>query len=145
MYHSGFSDYYSHLYCYIHNDSADVSSSLLLVSEFLRRSLMIFIIQGFQTIVFIFIVIFTTFRPICLLQVILVEHWSLYGTSNHILYLIHGRHYSYSVYLNRVKVLSIPVLLPPDFDEKQLKKAGGLIGRNVLNITIKMKTITRKP
>ena len=36
------------------------------LSEFLRRSLMIFIIQGFWTIVFIFIVIFTTFRPLCL-------------------------------------------------------------------------------
>ena len=35
------------------------------MSEFLRRSLMIFIITGFQTIVFIFIVISTTFRPIC--------------------------------------------------------------------------------
>ena len=35
------------------------------LSEFLRRSLMIFIIKGFLTIVFIFIVIYTTFRPIC--------------------------------------------------------------------------------
>ena len=36
------------------------------MSKFLRRSLMIFIIKGFRTIVFIFIVISTTFRPICL-------------------------------------------------------------------------------
>ena len=35
------------------------------MSEFLRRSLIVFIIQGFRTIVFVFIVIFTTFRPIC--------------------------------------------------------------------------------
>ena len=36
-----------------------------ILSKFLRQSLMIFIIKGFRTIVFIFIVIFTTFRPIC--------------------------------------------------------------------------------
>ena len=34
------------------------------MSKFLRRSLLIFIIKGFQTIVFIFIVISTMFRPI---------------------------------------------------------------------------------
>ena len=32
----------------------------------------------------------------------------------------------------------------PEFD-KLLKKAGGHIGRNVVEITIKMKTIVRKP
>ena len=32
----------------------------------------------------------------------------------------------------------------PEFD-KHLKKAGGYIGRNVVEITIKMKTIARKP
>ena len=32
----------------------------------------------------------------------------------------------------------------PKFD-KHLKKAGGHIGRNVVEITIKMKTISRKP
>ena len=43
-----------------------MSSGLLQVlSKFLRRSLMIFIIKGYWTIVFIFIVIFTTFRLIC--------------------------------------------------------------------------------
>ena len=36
------------------------------LSKFLRWSLMIFIIKGFRTIVFIFIVISTTFWPICL-------------------------------------------------------------------------------
>ena len=35
------------------------------MSKFLRRSLLIFIIKVFWTIVFIFIVISTTFRPIC--------------------------------------------------------------------------------
>ena len=32
----------------------------------------------------------------------------------------------------------------PEFD-KHLKKAGGHIGRNIMEITIKMKTIVRKP
>ena len=32
----------------------------------------------------------------------------------------------------------------PEFD-KHLKKAGGYIGQNVVEITIKMKTIVRKP
>ena len=32
----------------------------------------------------------------------------------------------------------------PEFD-KQLKKTGGHIGRNVVEITLKMKTIVRKP
>ena len=36
-----------------------------MLSKFLRRSLLIFIIKGFRTIVFIFIVISTKFRPIC--------------------------------------------------------------------------------
>ena len=35
------------------------------MSKFLRQSLMIFIIKGLWTIVIIFIVISTTFRPIC--------------------------------------------------------------------------------
>ena len=68
------------------------------LSKVLRRSLMIFIIKGIQTIVFTFIVISSTFRS--------------------------------------VKV--------PEFD-KHLKKAGGHIGRNVVEITIKMKTIVQKP
>ena len=36
-----------------------------MLSKFLRRSLMIFIIKGFRTIVFLFIVLSTAFRPIC--------------------------------------------------------------------------------
>ena len=36
-----------------------------LLSECLRRSLMMFIIKGFRTFVFIFTIISTTFRPIC--------------------------------------------------------------------------------
>ena len=51
FYHLGHSEYCPHLYCYIHNDSADVSSSIL--------------------------------------QAFLVKLRSLYGTSNHVPYLIH--------------------------------------------------------
>ena len=32
----------------------------------------------------------------------------------------------------------------PEFDKKHLKKAGGAIGQNIENITIKMKMIVRK-
>ena len=42
-----------------------IANTITQLSKFLRRSLLIFIIKGFRTIVFIFIVIFTTFRPIC--------------------------------------------------------------------------------
>ena len=52
----------------------------------LRWSLMIFIIKDFRTIVFIFIVISTTFRPIC---PPIVKLGNLHGTSNYILYWIH--------------------------------------------------------
>ena len=41
------------------------NSKKCFLSEFLRWSLMIFIIKSFQTIVFIFIVISTMFWPIC--------------------------------------------------------------------------------
>ena len=73
----------------------------------------IFIIKCFWAIVLIFIVISTTFRPICppgLLQVF-VELGNLYRTSNYVLYWIHGVTCSNSVCHNRVQVLSIPVLL----------------------------------
>ena len=58
---------------------------------FLRRSL-IFIIKGFQTIVFIFIVISTTFSDDIssgLLQ-LFVEHRNLDETSNYVRYWIHA-------------------------------------------------------
>ena len=58
FYHSGFTDYYLHLYCYIHNVSADMSFGLLQV---------------------------------------FVELGSLQGTSNHVLYLIHGGRFFWSV------------------------------------------------
>ena len=40
FYHTGFSDYYLHFYCYIHNVSADVSSRLLQVFLVELRSLL---------------------------------------------------------------------------------------------------------
>ena len=40
-------------------------STINSLSKFLRQSLLIFIIKDFRTIVFIFIVISTTFQPIC--------------------------------------------------------------------------------
>ena len=44
-------------YCYL--------TLIIQLLKFLRRSFIIFIIKGFRTIVFIFIVISTTFWPIC--------------------------------------------------------------------------------
>ena len=60
--------------------------------KFLRRSLLIFIIKCFRIIVFIFIVISTTFRPICRPAYFrcFVELGNLHGTSNYVLYWIHG-------------------------------------------------------
>ena len=81
---------------------------------------MIFIIKGFQTIVFIFIVISTTFWPIC--------------PSAFFRCLLNLGTFT-DVVQSSMKV--------PEFD-KHLKKARGHIGQNV-EITIKMKTIVRKP
>ena len=65
-----------------------------MVKELFVHIHIFFIIQVFQTLVFIFMAIFTTFRPICppaFLQVFSVELGILHGTSNHILYLIQWR------------------------------------------------------
>ena len=84
-----------------------------LLSEFLRRSLMIFIIKGFRTIVFIFIVISTTFRPICPLA--FFRCLSNSGTSTELRTTSFiestGVACSDSVSHNRVQVSTIPVLL----------------------------------
>ena len=53
------------------------------LSEFLRWTFMIFIIQNFLTIVFIFLIIFTTFPPIC--PAFFRCFLSPDGTSNHVL------------------------------------------------------------
>ena len=74
---------------------------------------MIFIIKGFRTIVFIFIVIFTTFqtiRPLAFFRCLSnsgtftkLRTTSFIGST--------GVACSYSVSHNRVQVLSVPVLL----------------------------------
>ena len=51
--------------CFIYLKSYNCIQIICSLSKFLRRSLMIFIIKGFRTIIFIFIVISMTFRPIC--------------------------------------------------------------------------------
>ena len=130
-------------------------------------------IKSFWTIVFIFIVISTLFRPIYHLA--FFRCLSNSGTFKKLRTTSFiesaGVACSDSLSHNRVQVLSIPVLLlacsqdwtcnfqitpgdsikdivrssvkVPEFD-KHLKKAGGLIGRNVMEITIKMKIIIRK-
>ena len=74
---------------------------------------MIFIIKGFRTIVFIFIVISTTFRPIC--PPAFFRCLSNFGTFMELRTTSFiesmGVVYSDSVSHNRVQVLSIPVLL----------------------------------
>ena len=133
------------------------------------------VIKSFRTIVFIFIVICTTFRPIC--PPAFFRCLSNSGTFKELRTTSFtestGVTSSDSVSHNRVQMLSIPALLLAcsqdwtcnlhmivthgfnkgrsskfregcDFS-KQLKKAGGHIGRNVVEITIKMKTIARNP
>ena len=146
------------------------------LSKFLRRSLGIFIIKGFRTIVFVYIAISTTFRPVCPPAFFRCSSNSKTFTELRTTSFIEstGVACSDSVSHNRLQVLSIPAWLlntctrlwlpeseqvtPVDsikdvvrssvkvfeFD-KQLKKAGGHTGGNVVEITIKMKTIVRKP
>ena len=74
----------------------------------------VFIIKGFRTIVFIFIVISTTFRPIC--SPAFIKCFSKSGTFMELQTTSFiestGDTCSDSVSYNRVQVLSIPVLLP---------------------------------
>ena len=107
----------------------------------------IFLIQVFQTIIFIFIVISTAFRLMCPSAFFrcflsnLGSYTELRTTSFILIFTC-----SDSVNHNWVQVLCISVLLLQlTFDKKRLKKGGGYIGRNVMNITIKMKSIARKP
>ena len=79
----------------------------------MRRSLVIFIIKGFRTIAFIFIVISTTFRPICPLAFYRCLSNSGTFTELRTTSFIEstGVACSDSVSHNRVQVLSIPALL----------------------------------
>ena len=74
---------------------------------------MIFIIKGFQTIAFIFIVISTTFRSICPLAFFSNLFFSVTYTELRTTFFIEstGVTCSDSISHNRVQVLSIPVLL----------------------------------
>ena len=115
------------------------------LSKFLRRSLLTFIIKVFRTIVFIFIVISTTFRPICPPAFFrclsnsgtFTELWttSFIETTG-----VESEQATPVVSIKDVVRSSLKV---PEFD-KHLKKAGGHIGRKVVEITIKTKTIVRK-
>ena len=137
------------------------------MSKFLRRSLMIFIMKVFRTIVFIFIVISTTFRttwPPAFFRCLsnsgtFTELWttSFIETT--------GVACSDSVSHKRVQLLSIPVLLLACSEDWTCKlqmivsleaqginaynrytmcPAGGPISWNVVEITIKMTTIVQK-
>ena len=88
-------------------------TSRIKLCKFLRRSLMIFIIKGFRTIFFIFIVISTTFRPIC--PPAFFRYLSNSGTFSELrtTSFIESTGVACSDFVshNRVPVLSIPVLL----------------------------------
>ena len=159
------------------------------MSKFLRRILLIFIIKIFRTIVFIFIVISTTFRLICPPAFFrCLSNSGIFSELRTTSFIeTTGVACSNSVSHNRVQVLSSDNVVQvqsslqasnntgifntctrlwpaeseqatlvvsikdvvrssmkvPEFD-KHLKKAGGHIGRNVVKITIKIKTIVRK-
>ena len=86
-----------------------------LLSKFLRRSLLIFIIKVFRTIIFIFIVISTTFPPICTSAFFRCLSNSGTFTELRTTSFIEttGVTCSDSVWHNRVQVLSIPVYYSP--------------------------------
>ena len=117
------------------------------LSKFLGRSLMIFIIKGFRTIVFIFIVISTMFWLIC--RPAFFRCLSNSGTFTEL------RITSFIESTWSPVLIPLPITgykcwgflycyLPAvEFDE-HLKKAGGHISWNVVEI-IKMKTIVWKP
>ena len=90
-----------------------VKTKISKLSKFLRSSLLIFIIKGFQTIVFIFIVISTTFQLIC--PPAFFRCLSNSGTFTELQTTSFiestGVACSDSVSYNWVQVLSIPVLL----------------------------------
>ena len=109
------------------------------MSKFQRQSLMIFIIEGFRTIVFIFIFISTIFRPIC--PPTFSRCLSNSGTFTELRTTSFIESAGSLVRMKNVVRSSVEVA---EFD-KHLKKAGGHIGRNVVEITIKMKAIVRKP
>ena len=99
------------------------------------------IIKGFRTIVFIFIVISTTFWPICPPAFFRCLSNSGTFTELRTTSFIESTGVTW-FWFNKDVVQSYVKVL--EFN-KHLKKAGGHIGQNVVEITIKMKTIVRKP
>ena len=105
--------YKSILICLLNIKFTRYLKCLYFVSDFLKRSLIIFIFKGYQTIVFIFIVTSITFRPIC--PPTFFRCLSNSGTYTELQTMSFiestGIAFSDSVSHNRVQVLSIPVLL----------------------------------
>ena len=115
----------------------------------MRRSLMIFIIKCFRTIVFIFIII--SIRILASKETIIltlqVQSWLQTSKNTEILntctrlWLTESEQTTSVDSIKGVVRCSVKVL---EFEE-HLKKAGWHISRNVLEITIKMKTMVQKP
>ena len=109
---------------------------------------MIFIIEGFQIIVFIFNVISTTFRPICPPALFTyfdsVSHNLVQVLSISVLLLVCSQDWTFNLQMIvslEVKDIVRSSMKVPKFD-KHLKKAGRHI---VVEITMKVKTIVQKP
>ena len=113
---------------------------------------MIFVIKGFWSIIFIFIVISITFRSIN--PPVFWRCLSNSGTYTEKHRKKAGGHIGWNVVEITIKMKTIvrkPLMIKinklrhRNLDNKNMKKAGGHIGRNVMEITIKMKTIVWKP
>ena len=108
----------------------------------MRRNLMIFIIKGFRTI---FIPIFTTFQYVCP-AAFFRFCWLQASNNTGILYTCTRLWLTESEQTTTVdskKHVVWSSMKFPEFD-KHLKKAGGHIGRHVVEITTQMTTIVRK-
>ena len=119
------------------------------------------IIKGFRTIVFIFIVISTTFRPICPLAFFrCLSHSGTFTELRTTSFIESTRVVCYNSVshctwlwlteseqatpVDSIKDVVRSSEYVPEYD-KHLKKAGGHIAQYVVEITMKIKTIVRKP
>ena len=110
-----------------------------------------FIIKGLRTIVFIFIVISTMFWTICppaffrcLLNsgtITELRTMSFIESTCIQLWLMKSEQ---ATSMDSIKDIVQSSMKVPEFD-KHLKKAGGRIGQNVVELTMKMKTMVQKP
>ena len=101
------------------------------MTKFLRRNVLIFIIKVFRTIINLPVV---RIEPHCR-RITIQEYLKLVTIMANGIRTGDPRDFNKDVVRSSVKF--------PEFD-KHLKKAGGHIGRNVVEITIKMKTIVWK-